>query len=96
MTERPERIEGLEHDYNARVAASLDTEQRLQRIVEVGERLKDDFLMLRDACGHCSASDKPPNARMIENADTSIAAYREAVGYDKHLDRRNAGGEHGV
>ena len=36
------------------------------------ERLRGALQMLRDACGHCLATNRPPHPQMIENADRAL------------------------
>lgn len=44
-----------------------------RRLGEVG-RLREEFEVLRDACGHCLAAGRPPNQQMIDNADHALHA----------------------
>lgn len=45
--------------------------ERDRTAVEI-EKLREALTVLRDACGHCLAADRPPSQQMIETADAAL------------------------
>lgn len=76
-------------------AAQERIEDAAQLIAELSDHEAQDCRL--DHHGYCQAHGWFDESECsIPRARRWLAAYREAVGYDKHLDQRNAGGEHGV